>query len=177
VIVGDLVRIGVIGGLVAALVGGAATALGLDGPHALAVAGGVLALVAILLTQRSGAATTDPPDAETDPPPGGRRDLEELAWSMIEHRTHVRGVVLDRVGAIVGRRLAEHGLDPRRSEDGPAIEALLGAPAWAVLRGGRDRPVSPRGLETVLEAVERLPPPTSFAPDRPPQPDRTSHAD
>lgn len=172
--VGEVVRSAVIAALVAALVGGAARVLGLDGPHALAVGCGVFAIVLVLLAQRSVVPPTDLLQPEPDPPPGGRRDVEQLAWSMIEHRTHVRGVVLARVGAIAAHRLAEHGLDPQRAEDAAAIESLLGPAAWAPIRLDRDRPVSLRALEATLRAVERLP---QLGPDRLIQPDRTSRAD
>jgi len=175
--VGEVVRGAVIAALVAALVGGAARVIGLDGPHALALGAGVLAIVLVLLAQRSVVPPIDliPPDL--DPPVGGRRDVEQLAWSMIEHRTHIRGVVLARVGAIAAHRLAEHGLDPRRPEDAAAIEALLGAAAWAPLRPGLDRPVTPRALDATLLALERLPPPSPLGPDRTLPADRTSRAD
>jgi hypothetical protein len=175
--VGEVIRNGIVAALVAALVGGATRVLGLDGPHALAVGCGVLAVVLVLLAQRSAVPAIDllPPD--TDPAPGGRRDVEELAWSMVEHRTHVRGIVLARVGAIAANRLAEHGLDPDRPADAAAIESLLGAAAWAPIRPGRDRPVAPRALEATLLALDRLPPPSPLGPDRALHPDRTPRAD
>lgn len=174
---GEVVRNTVIAAFTAALVGGAARVLGLDGPHALAVGGGVLALVLVLLAQRSAPPAADLEPTVTDAPAGGRRDVEQLAWSMVEHRTHVRGIVLARVRAIAARRLAAHGLDPQRAEDAPAIEALLGPNAWAALRPDQDRPVTPRALDTALRAVERLPPPTALGPARARTPDRTSRAD
>ena len=174
--VGEAVRNGLIAAFVAALIGGAARVLGLDGPHAIAVGCGVLALVLILLSQRSVVPSADltPPDLE--PPVGGRRDLEQLAWSMVEHRTHVRGIVLARVRAIAVHRLAPHGLDPRRPEDDAAIAALLGAAAWAPLRPDLDRPVSPRALDATLRALERLPP-APLGPARAIPEDRTTRAD
>jgi hypothetical protein len=174
---GELIRTAVIAAFVAALVGGAARVLGVDGPHALAIGAGVLAIVLVLLTQRSIVPPVDllPPDL--DPPGGGRRDVEQLAWSMVEHRTHIRGVVLARVGAIAARRLAQHGLDPQRPADSAAIESLLGPAAWAALRPDRERPVVPRELDTTLRAIERVPPPGPLGPDRSPHPDRTSRAD
>ncbi len=172
--VAEVVRSAVIAALVAALVGGAARVVGLDGPHALAVGCGVLAIVLVLLAQRSVVPTTDLLQPDLDPPAGGRRDLEQLAWSMVEHRTHVRTVVLARVSAIAAHRLAEHGLDPQRAEDAAAIESLLGPAAWAPLRPDRDRPVSLRALEGTLRGVERLPPP---GPARTIPSDRTSRAD
>jgi hypothetical protein len=174
---GELIRDALIAAFVAALVGGAARVIGLDGPHALALGGGVLAVVLVLLAQRSVVPPEDllPPDLE--PPTGGRRDVEQLAWSMVEHRTHIRGIVLDRVRAIAARRLVGHGLDPRRQEDAAAIESLLGPATWAVLRPDRDRPVAPRALDAALLALERLPPPEPLGPARTTPTDRTSRAD
>jgi hypothetical protein len=171
--IGDLLRSALVAVPVAALVGGAAAVLGLDGPHAIALGAGVLAVVLVLLSQRSADADEDLVPQETDPPTGGRRDLEQLAWSMVEHRTRVRGIVLARVGAIAAHRLAAHGLDPERAADTAAIESLLGPAAWAVLRPDRDRPVPPRALDAALRALERLPQP---APSRALD-DRTSRAD
>ena len=122
--VGEVIRNGLIAAFVAALIGGAARVIGLDGPHAIAVGCGVLALVLVLLSQRSVVPSADLAPADIDPPSGGRRDVEQLAWSMIELRTRVRGIVLTRVRAIAAERLARHGLDPRRPEDAAAIEAL-----------------------------------------------------
>ena len=175
--VGEVVRNGIIAAFVAALVGGAARVIGLDGPHALALGCGVLAVVLVLLAQRSAAPPSDQLLLDADPPGGGRRDVDQLAWSMIEHRTHIRGVVLARVGAIAATRLAEHGLDPQRPEDAAAIESLLGRDAWAPIRPGRVRPVSPRALEATLQAIDRLPPPEPLGPDRSLHPDRTARAD
>ena len=175
--VGEVVRNGLIAAFAAALIGGAARVIGLDGPHAIALGCGVLALVLILLSQRSVVPTADLTPPQLDPPAGGRRDLEQLAWSIIEHRTHVRGIVLTRVRAITAHRLAQHGLDPRRPEDAAAVEALLGAAAWAVLRPDRDRPVTPRAFDATLRALERLPPPEPLGPARALPPDRTSRAD
>ncbi len=175
--IGDVVRSSVIALVVAALVGGAAGVLGLDGPHAIALGAGVFAIVLVLFSQRSVVPTIELLPPETDPPLGGRRDLEQLAWSMVEHRTHIRGIVLARVDAIAARRLAEHGLDPERAEHAPAIESLLGPTGWAVLRPDRDRPVSPRELDRALDALERLPPPGPFASDRITPTDRTTRAD
>ena len=174
---GEVARNGIIAALVAALVGGAARVIGLDGPHALALGCGVLAVVLALLAQRSAAPAVDLRLLDTDPPAGGRRDVDQLAWSMVEHRTHIRGVVLARVGAIAATRLAEHGLDPQRPEDAPAIEALLRAAAWAPIRPDRDRPVTPRALEATLRSLDRLPPPEPLGPDRTLHPDRTPRAD
>jgi hypothetical protein len=175
--VGELIRSALIAAFVAALVGGAARVLGLDGPHALAVGGGVLAVVLVLLAQRSVVPPAEllPPDL--DPSVGGRRDVEQLAWSLVEHRTHVRGVVLARVRLIAEHRLAEHGFALQRREDAAAIESLLGSAAWAVLRPDRDRPVSPRALDTALLGLERLPPPGPLGPARTIQTDRISRAD
>jgi hypothetical protein len=175
--VGEVVRNGLIAAFVAALIGGAARVIGLDAAHAVALGCGVLALVLFLLSQRSVVPSADLAPPDLDPPSGGRRDVEQLAWSMIEHRTHVRGIVLTRVRAIAARRLAQHGLDPRRPEDAAAIEALLGAAAWAPLRPDLDRPVSPRALDATLRALERLPPPEPLGPARALNPDRTSRAD
>jgi hypothetical protein len=175
--VGELIRSALIAAFVAALVGGAARVLGLDGPHALALGGGVLAVVLVLLAQRSVVPSADLVPPDLDPPVGGRRDVEQLAWSMVEHRTHIRGIVVDRVRAIAARRLADHGLDPRRAADTAAIEALLGPAAVAVLRTDRDRPVSPRELDATLLALERLPPPGPLGPARITPTDRTSRAD
>jgi hypothetical protein len=175
VTVGEAVRALVIAAFVAALVGGAARVIGVDGPHAVAIGAGVLALVLILLTQRSVVPTAELEPPDLDPPAGGRRDVEQLAWAMVEHRTRIRSIVLDRVDAIAVGRLAAHGLDPRRPEDAAAIESLLGPTAWAVLRSHHDRPVTPRALDATLSALERLPPPGPLAP--PPPTDRTSRAD
>ncbi|MGT2426544.1 hypothetical protein [Amnibacterium kyonggiense] len=164
--VGLLVRVAFVAAFVAGLVGGAARVLGLDGPHAIAVGCGVFALASILLTQRSVVPPADLEPHDADPPTGGRRDLEQLAWSMVEHRTRIRGIAIARVRTIAARRLAEHGLDVRRPEDGAAVAALLGADAWAVLHPERDRPVTPRAFEAALQAVERLPPPAPLGPAR-----------
>ena len=172
-----MIRSAVIAVFVGALVGGAARVLGLDGPHALALGCGVLAIVLVLLAQRSVVPPMDLVPPDLDPPTGGRRDVEQLAWSMVEHRTHIRGVVLARVGTIAVHRLAEHGLDPRRPEDAAAIEALLGSTAWSFLRPDSDRRVPPRALDATLQALERLPPPAPLGPDRTIHPDRTSRAD
>ncbi|MBW4041715.1 MAG: hypothetical protein HIU86_06240 [Acidobacteria bacterium] len=179
---GEIVRNLVIAAFVAALVGGAAVVLGLDGPHAIALGGGVLALVLGLLAQRSVVPSTDlaPSDLEApDPEPvvAGRRDLDQLAWSMVEHRTRIRGIVLARVRAIATHRLAHHGLDPGRAEDAAAIEALLGPAAAEVLRSDLDRPVTPRALDATLHALDRLPPPAPLGPVRAVSSDRTSRAD
>lgn len=175
--IGEVVRNTVIAAFTAVLVGGAARVLGVDGPHALAVGGGVLALVLVLLAQRSATPAADLEPHPGDVPTGGRRDVEQLAWSMIEHRTHVRGIVLARVGAIAAGRLAGHGLDLRRTEDLPAIQALLGADAWSVLDPDRERPVTPCALDAALTALERLPPPAPLGPARARSSDRTSRAD
>lgn len=176
--VGALVRDALIAAFVAALVGGAAAFLGLDGPHAVALTCGVLAVVLILLTQRGVVLAADlvPPDLE--PPVGGRRDLEQLAWSMVEHRTRIRGIVLTRVEGIAVHRLAEHGLDPRRPQHADAVRSLVGPAAWAVLRPDRgERPVTPKALDATLLALERLPPPEPFGSARTAPIDRTSRAD
>ena len=175
--VGVVVRVAVIALFVAGLVGGAARVLGLDGPHALTVGCGVFALVLILLTQRSVVPPADLEPQQTDPSTGGRRDLEQLAWSMVEHRTHIRGIVITRVRRIAEHRLAAHGLDLRRPEDDDAVAALLGADAWAVLRPDREKPVSPRAFDAALRAVERLPPPEPLGPARAIPEDRTTRAD
>lgn len=169
----------VIGVPVAALIGTASWVVGLDGPHAIAVGAGVLALVVLLLAQRGVTPLDDllPPDPE--PPVGGRRDVEQLAWTMVEQRTRIRGVVLGRVTGIAARRLGEHGLDLRRAQDAAAIEALVGPAAWAVLRPDRAGPVGPRALDAALTALERLPPSEPSGRDARPdarQPDRTSRA-
>jgi hypothetical protein len=143
--------------LAAALVAGVARALGLDGPHALTLGWGVLA-AGLVLSARPVVADAEPPPTEADPP-AGRRDVDQLAWSMVEHRTHVRGIVLARVRRLTALRLAAHGLDADRPADAAAIEALLGPPAWAVLRPDRERPVVPRDLDAALQALERLDPP------------------
>lgn len=174
-------RSSVIGVPAAALIGVAAWIVGLDGPHAIAVGAGVLAVVVVLLAQRSAVPPADllPPDPE--PPVGGRRDVEQLAWTMVEQRTRIRGVVLARVARLAADRLHEHGLDLQRAEDGAAIESLLGPAAWAVLRPGRDRPVGARELDAVLTALEHLPPPPPLGHERTArsaaQPERTSRAD
>jgi hypothetical protein len=174
---GELLRIAAIAVPVAALVGGAAAVVGVDVPHAVAVGALVLAACLVLFAQRSVVAAADLEPPEPDPPAGGRRDVEQLAWSMVEHRTHIRGIVIARVRAIAAHRLAEHGLDLGRSEDDAAIAALLGADAWAVLRPDRDRPVSPRAFDAALRAVELLPPPEPLGPVRAVPEDRTSRAD
>lgn len=174
---GVVVRVAVIAAFVAALVGGAAGALGLDGAHALTVGCGVFALVLILLTQSSIVPPADLEPPEVEQPVRGRRDVEELAWSMVEHRTHIRGIVIGRVRSIAARRLAEHGLDPERPEDDGAIAALLGSDAWAVLRPDREQPVPPRAFEATLRAVERLPPPAPLGAARALPEDRTTRAD
>jgi hypothetical protein len=170
-------RSAVIAVFVAALVGGAARVVGLDGPHALAVGFGGLAIVLILLAQRSVVPSMDLLPQDPDPLAGGRPDVEQLAWSMVEHRTHIRGVVIARVATIAAHRLAEHRLDPQRAEDAAAIESLLGPAAWAVLRPDRDQPVAPRALDATLRALERLPQPGPLALNRSPHPDRRSRAD
>ena len=151
--------------------------IGLDGQHAIALGGGVLALVLALLAQRSVVPTADllPPDV--DPPVGGRRDVEQLAWSMVEHRTRIRGIVLTRVRAIAAHRLAPHGLDPNRAEDTAAIASLLGPTAADVLRADQERPVTPRALDATLGALDRLPPPAPLGTTRAVLSDRTSRAD
>ena len=163
----------------AGLIGAAAWVLGLDWPHAVAVGAGVLAVVLVLLAQRGVVPLGDllPPDPE--PPVGGRRDVEELAWTMVEQRTRIRGVVLARVAAVAATRLRPHGLDPERQEDAAAIAALLGPAAWGVLRPDRQRPVAPRALDAALTALERLPPPEPIDRERADaaQPERTSRAD
>ena len=175
--IAEVVRNTLVAAFTAALVGGAARVLGLDGPHALAVGGGVLALVLVLLAQRSATPVADLEPHSGDAPTGGRRDVEQLAWSMVEHRTHVRGIVLTRVRAIAAVRLAGHGLDLRRTDDLPAIRTLLGADAWSVLDPDRERPVTPRALDAALTALERLPPPAPLAAARARSSDRTSRAD
>lgn len=172
--VGEVARIAVVAAIVAALVGGAALVLGVGGPHAFGIGAGVLALVLVLLAQRSVVPAADVVPADAAPRTGGRPDVEQLAWSMVEHRTHIRGIVITRVGAIAAHRLAAHGLDPLRPGDAPAIESLIGPAAWAVLRPDRDRPVTPHALDAALSALEHLPPP---APARAISRDRTSRAD
>ncbi|GAA2752955.1 hypothetical protein [Amnibacterium kyonggiense] len=175
--VGLIVRVAVVAAFVAGLVGGAARVLGLDGPHAITVGCGVFAVAFILLTQRSVVPPADLEPPDVDPPTGGRRDLEQLAWSMVEHRDHIRGIAIARVRTVAARRLAEHGLDVERPEDDRAIAALLGADAWAVLRPDREKPVTPRAFDAALRAVERLPPPEPLGPARAIPEDRTSRAD
>lgn len=170
-------RSAVLGVPAAALVGAAAAVLGVDVPHAVAVGAGVLALVVVLLAQRSAGPPVPllPPDPE--PPAGGRRDVEQLAQSMVEHRTRIRGIVLGRVRGIAARRFGERGLDPQRPVDAAALEQLVGPAAWAVLRPDRERPVSARELDAALTALERLPPPDALVRGRDPLPDRSPRAD
>ncbi len=175
----DVVRNTLIAGFVAVLVGIAAAVVGLDPAHALALGCGVLAVVLVLLVQRSADPLVDAPppeeDSDASPSAAGSSSVDRLAWSMVEHRTLVRGVVVARVRAVAAHRLAEHGLDPWRGADSPAVESLLGPAAWAVLRPDRDRPVTLRELDTALGALERLPAPEPFGPGTAPT-DRTARA-
>jgi hypothetical protein len=94
----------------------------------------------------------------------------------VEHRTHVRGIVLARVRRLTALHLAAHGLDAERPADAAAIEALLGPAAWAVLRPDRERPVVPRDLAAALQSLERLDPPGPVRALPLPDPDRTTSA-
>ncbi|MFD1720322.1 hypothetical protein [Amnibacterium endophyticum] len=175
--VGHLVRSAVIGLPAAVLIGLAAWIIGLDGPHAIALGAGVLAVVLVLLAQRSVVSTEDLAPDGPEPRTGGRSDLQQLAWSIVEHRSHIRGTVVARLRRVAAHRLAPHGLVEHRSEDADAIAALLGADAWAVLRPGREKAVPPRAFAAALTAVERLPPPAPGRLARPLPDDRTSRAD
>jgi hypothetical protein len=147
--------------LVGLLALGAALLLGVDAPHALAL-GAAAGAVLEVAGAGSGAESIDeaPPEER---PPGGRSEVERLAWSLTERWGALSGPAVSRVERLAERLLADAGLDPARPEDAPTIEALLGADAWAVLRPDRTRPVTAAGLDRALAALERL----LADPDRP----------
>jgi hypothetical protein len=148
---------------------------GLDGPHGTAL-GCALVAVGLLVALRPPA-----PDAIDTAPgettrPGGRRDVDELAWAMLERGTRVRTIVLDRVRATARPRLAAHGLDPLRAEDAGDIQRLLGPVAWSVLRPDPQGPVLPGALDATLSALEHLDAADRTGAPGADRPNRTSHA-
>jgi hypothetical protein len=149
--------------LVGLLVLGVAALIGIDLPHAVALGAAAGALLEVL----AGARTAGAEDVDWAPPeerpPGGRSEVERLAWSLGERWGALSGPAVTRVERLAARRIEASGLDPARADDVPVIEALLGADAWAVLRPDRARPVTAAGLDRAITALERV----LADPDRP----------
>ncbi|MDH2444018.1 hypothetical protein QDR37_08685 [Amnibacterium sp. CER49] len=149
--------------LVAVLVLAVAAVIGVDVPHAVALGAAAGALVEVLAAARTAGAEDADWASPEERPAGGRTEVERLAWSLGERWGALSGPAVTRVERLAARRLEDAGLDPARAADTPAIEALLGAEAWAVLRPDRTRPVTAAGLDRALAALERV----LADPDRP----------
>jgi hypothetical protein len=160
---------------VAAAVVAGARLVGLDASHVVAV-GCALVAVGLLVALRPPAPDLIGPAPEATPRTGGRRDVDELAWAMLERRTRVRTLVIDRVRATARPRLAAHGLDPARAEDAGGIERLLGPIAWSVLRPDPQGPVLPGALDATLSALEHLDAADRSGVPGAPRPNRNPHA-
>ncbi|MBE1874913.1 hypothetical protein [Myceligenerans pegani] len=133
------------------LLGGAAAAVtgALEWTHALA--GAVVAATLVAVYRDTATAAEDPgwrhPRGEARP--GGRHEVSDLGWSMLDGRGRVRDRVVRRVRDLAAARLRRAGRDPA------SLDVDLGVDL-------RARPTL-RTLVTWLDAIERLP----DAPDTP----------
>jgi hypothetical protein len=130
---------------------------GVDAGHALAFAGAGVVVVFLWRTAPGQDATAWPRPGRR-PQHGARDDVARLAWSLGTNRDRsgVDAVGLRRVRTLARARLALHGLDLGDSEQRDRIEALIGAPAYDVVRPSRAIRPSLRELEVCVLALQRV---------------------
>ena len=117
---------------VAAVIGVAVWALGLQPVSALFIALAAVG-VAVLVGRLDWGLE---PGVDRIPLPthdGARRDAQELSWAMAGRGGRVGRRPMLTLRAAAAHRLARHGLDLSSAEDAPAINALIGVRATAVL--------------------------------------------
>jgi hypothetical protein len=87
--------------------------------------------------------------------PGAARWIRSVLTPEREDRL-ARSIVLRRMGALLNAELQERGLNASDPSDDGAIVALFGADAIAILRPRDGTPVTMAGIESCLEALERV---------------------
>lgn len=96
---------------------------------------------------------------------GTRRDVAQLAAALTPSLGRVSDTALERVTVVARQRLALHHLDLENPADRPAIESLIGRPAYSTLRPRensrrlRRQTLTFRRLVHCIEVVDALQPP------------------
>lgn len=111
---------------------------------------------------------------------GARREAFRLSWNVAGRQDQVGSTLVARLQQIAGRRLADHGLRLSRREDAEQIIALVGRPAYQVLRLPPGAVTTTRHFQHTLGAVEQLAgiPPAAHHPHlMPDQPDASQESD
>jgi len=152
----------------AAAVGVVVWALGLQPVSALFIALAVVGVTVLVGRLDHGLE----PGAERVPLPtrdGARRDAQELSWAMAGRGGRVGRRPMLALRAAAAHRLARHGLDLSSADDEPAVRALIGVRATAVLTrvGGPAPRVG--DVEHVITVLERLGPGGHARPAAPPR--------
>jgi hypothetical protein len=96
------------------------------------------------------------PPAPPQPNDGARREVSELGWALRTPTGVVEDRVLLRVRNIAATSLRRRQLDLDNPAHRTRIEALLGAPLYAVLRPGEPRRTSVRTLRSAVGLLEAL---------------------
>jgi len=140
--------------LVAISAAGVAWYIGMDAGRATAV--GIVALglgiAWIVVPEQRSVRWPRPVHTARD---GARRDVVQLSWSLRTSLGRVQPGALARVRELARRRLAARSLALDDPADAAAIEQLIGAAAYAVLRPGDGLPTL-RSLLHCLDALDRL---------------------
>src|SRR5690554_1111275 len=151
--------------LAGAVVAAVSKVVGLDLLHAIFLGlAAVVVVLAVVVVRRGGARAAWLPDNRTDTD-GSRLEVAALSWSLLGRGGRVSEGALRRLRVVAEGRLARHGLSMQRDSDHPAIHALLGDTAWAVLTTRSGMP-SRREYEQCVRALERADPFPSDSPAR-----------
>lgn len=129
--------------------------LGIATPFA--VGAGVLILAAgVAWTGFAGGEGPEFVRPRSEPRPGTRSDLMQLAWSLRSRDGRISDTGAKRLRAFARGRLARAGVDIDDPADAGVARTLLGEDAWATLIGG-DRP-GLRAVEHCLDSLEHVAP-------------------
>jgi hypothetical protein len=142
--------------VVGVIVGGICWFFGLDIASAVVVCLVIVAGGIVWATVPAFAPDRDWPVAPANSFAGGRHETSDLSWTLRVRRGDVNEAVTVRVRAIARTRLAARSLDIDNPAQQPAIEALIGGPAYYVLRPDRGRSVNLATLIRTLDALDTL---------------------
>jgi hypothetical protein len=129
--------------------------MGLDVIHALALGGGLMALIGLRRAPAVNAHQDwpDPGDSRTDV--GARREVARLSWSMQGYESRVQRQSVRRLTQIAAYRLGERGLDLDDPRDYLACQSALGESAYRVISEPDERPLYADFVAAVA-AVEKI---------------------
>lgn len=84
---------------------------------------------------------------------GHRHEVSQLSWSLTGRDGRVSDHALRRLREVAATRLRLASIDP---DDDAAVRAVLGVPAWRVLRSPASAAPTVRALDACLTALDRL---------------------